>query len=333
MIGGILDLRELHGRRCHAAPHQHGQRGRRPAAARAAGRGDRQPPYPRAAVAGRAGEYRRRAVHQASGPGAGGAARAIWTPSTSPPWPRRPGSCPTPPPWKNSWTPSASGAAISPWWWTNMARCRAWSRWKISWRKSSATFPTSMRRETRPDVRRRPDGSYLVDGTVPVRDLNRELDWNLPDDDATTIAGLVIQEPRTIPEPASASPFSATTSKSAPPAQPDHGAAHRAAVRWRMAAASVGRLGRRERRQRQGVQAGLRIRRPARHRRGAGAPPATGPRTRPTPCGHGNGFRPAAIVARGPAWPAWRALSSTHLQRLGRESGGQFVLDGVGDAS
>lgn len=52
----------------------------------------------------------------------------------------------------------------------------------------------------RPDVRRRPDGSYLVDGTVPVRELNRDLDWNLPDTEATTIAGLVIHEARTIPE-------------------------------------------------------------------------------------------------------------------------------------
>ena len=55
--------------------------------------------------------------------------------------------------------------------------------------------------ETRPDVRRRPDGSYLVDGTVPVRDLNRELEWNLPEDDATTVAGLVIAQSGTIPDP------------------------------------------------------------------------------------------------------------------------------------
>jgi Mg2+/Co2+ transporter CorB len=54
--------------------------------------------------------------------------------------------------------------------------------------------------EARPDVRRRPDGSYLVDGTVPVRDLNRELDWNLPEEDATTIAGLVIAQSGTIPD-------------------------------------------------------------------------------------------------------------------------------------
>ena len=35
---------------------------------------------------------------------------------------------------------------------------------------------------------------------MPVRELNRELDWNLPDEEATTIAGLVIHEARTIPE-------------------------------------------------------------------------------------------------------------------------------------
>jgi Mg2+/Co2+ transporter CorB len=35
---------------------------------------------------------------------------------------------------------------------------------------------------------------------VPIRDLNRKLDWNLPDDEATTIAGLVIHEARAIPE-------------------------------------------------------------------------------------------------------------------------------------
>jgi Mg2+/Co2+ transporter CorB len=54
--------------------------------------------------------------------------------------------------------------------------------------------------ETRREVRRRPDGSYLIDGKVPVRDLNRELDWSLPEDDATTLAGLVIAQSGTIPD-------------------------------------------------------------------------------------------------------------------------------------
>jgi Mg2+/Co2+ transporter CorB len=49
--------------------------------------------------------------------------------------------------------------------------------------------------------RRQSDGSYTIDGTTPVRELNRALDWNLPDEEATTIAGLVIHEARTIPEP------------------------------------------------------------------------------------------------------------------------------------
>lgn len=49
-------------------------------------------------------------------------------------------------------------------------------------------------------VRAQPDGSYLIDGAVPIRDLNRELEWHLPDDDASTIAGLVLNEARRIPE-------------------------------------------------------------------------------------------------------------------------------------
>jgi len=61
-------------------------------------------------------------------------------------------------------------------------------------------IPDEHEDKERPDVRRRPDGSYLVDGTVPIRELNRDLDWNLPDNEATTIAGLVIHEARTIPE-------------------------------------------------------------------------------------------------------------------------------------
>jgi len=52
-----------------------------------------------------------------------------------------------------------------------------------------------------PGVRRQPDGSVNVDGAVPIRDLNRAMDWNLPDEEATTIAGLVIHEARSIPEP------------------------------------------------------------------------------------------------------------------------------------
>src|SRR5579872_4136642 len=49
-------------------------------------------------------------------------------------------------------------------------------------------------------VRMQPDGSVVVDGSVPIRDLNRAMDWNLPVEEATTVAGLVIHEARSIPE-------------------------------------------------------------------------------------------------------------------------------------
>ena len=45
------------------------------------------------------------------------------------------------------------------------------------------------------------DGSWIVDGGVTIRDLNRALGWQLPDEDAATIAGLVLFESRTIPRP------------------------------------------------------------------------------------------------------------------------------------
>jgi Mg2+/Co2+ transporter CorB len=48
-------------------------------------------------------------------------------------------------------------------------------------------------------VERLPDGSFVVDGTVTLRDLDREFAWKLPDDRASTVAGLVLHEARQIP--------------------------------------------------------------------------------------------------------------------------------------
>ncbi|MEQ1712862.1 MAG: HlyC/CorC family transporter [Hyphomicrobium sp.] len=50
-------------------------------------------------------------------------------------------------------------------------------------------------------IRLQADGTVNVDGAVPIRDLNRHMDWDLPDEEATTVAGLVIHEAQTIPEP------------------------------------------------------------------------------------------------------------------------------------
>lgn len=45
-----------------------------------------------------------------------------------------------------------------------------------------------------------PDGSYRIKGDTTIRDINRKLDWNLPDEEANTIAGLIIHESESIPE-------------------------------------------------------------------------------------------------------------------------------------
>ena len=50
-------------------------------------------------------------------------------------------------------------------------------------------------------VKPQPDGSLIVDGSVTIRDLNRSLGWNLPDQNYNTLAGLVLFESKTIPEP------------------------------------------------------------------------------------------------------------------------------------
>jgi Mg2+/Co2+ transporter CorB len=50
-------------------------------------------------------------------------------------------------------------------------------------------------------VRKQPGGTYVIDGDVTIRDLNREFEWNLPDEDYATLAGLILNEAQRIPEP------------------------------------------------------------------------------------------------------------------------------------
>lgn len=52
---------------------------------------------------------------------------------------------------------------------------------------------------TVPGVRAQPNGSFIVDGTVTIRDLNRALGWNLPDENYATVAGLILHESKMIP--------------------------------------------------------------------------------------------------------------------------------------
>ena len=50
-----------------------------------------------------------------------------------------------------------------------------------------------------PGLRPQSDGSFIVDGSFTIRDLNRHLEWNLPDEEASTIAGIILHESRRIP--------------------------------------------------------------------------------------------------------------------------------------
>lgn len=49
-------------------------------------------------------------------------------------------------------------------------------------------------------VRKLSNGSYIVDGSVTIRDLNRELEWGLPTEEYATIAGLILFESKMVPE-------------------------------------------------------------------------------------------------------------------------------------
>ncbi|HEY8962913.1 MAG TPA: HlyC/CorC family transporter [Alphaproteobacteria bacterium] len=60
---------------------------------------------------------------------------------------------------------------------------------------------------TVPGVRAQPGGAYIVDGTVSIRDLNRAVGWDLPDDDYATVAGLILHETKMIPDTGQAFSF------------------------------------------------------------------------------------------------------------------------------
>jgi len=50
------------------------------------------------------------------------------------------------------------------------------------------------------DVIREKDGSLTVNGTTEIRNINRNYGWDLPDEEANTISGLIINESRSFPK-------------------------------------------------------------------------------------------------------------------------------------
>jgi Mg2+/Co2+ transporter CorB len=59
-------------------------------------------------------------------------------------------------------------------------------------------FTAESRSRTR-EIRLLEDGNYLVDGAVSLRNLNRNMDWKLPEDEASTLNGLLLEELGEIP--------------------------------------------------------------------------------------------------------------------------------------
>jgi len=50
------------------------------------------------------------------------------------------------------------------------------------------------------NIKQKSDTQYIIHGAMPIRDLNREMNWTLPDEDANTLAGIVIQHAKRLPE-------------------------------------------------------------------------------------------------------------------------------------
>jgi Mg2+/Co2+ transporter CorB len=51
-----------------------------------------------------------------------------------------------------------------------------------------------------PDIQIQPDGCYLIDGTTTIRDINKNLDWELPSDGPKTLNGLMLEKLESFPD-------------------------------------------------------------------------------------------------------------------------------------
>lgn len=61
-------------------------------------------------------------------------------------------------------------------------------------------FTTTMTPTPSEEVTLQPDGSYLVDGSASIRDVNKEMSWELPTDGPKTLNGLIIEHLEDIPQ-------------------------------------------------------------------------------------------------------------------------------------
>ena len=61
-------------------------------------------------------------------------------------------------------------------------------------------FTTTQTRAPSEDVNMQRDGSVMVDGSVNVRDLNKEMSWDLPTEGPKTLSGLIVEHLEDIPD-------------------------------------------------------------------------------------------------------------------------------------
>lgn len=61
-------------------------------------------------------------------------------------------------------------------------------------------FTTDVASISSPDIHRQSDGSFIIDGTAFVRDINKSLNWDLPTDGPKTISGLIVEALEHIPD-------------------------------------------------------------------------------------------------------------------------------------
>ena len=54
--------------------------------------------------------------------------------------------------------------------------------------------------EAKVDIKKQKDGSYLIDASISVREINKRLGWNLPLSGPKTLNGLILENTETIPE-------------------------------------------------------------------------------------------------------------------------------------
>ena len=59
---------------------------------------------------------------------------------------------------------------------------------------------TDTANESGSNLKKDKDGFYLLDGQMPIRDLNRELNWNLSDENFVTVAGYLLDMTESIPQ-------------------------------------------------------------------------------------------------------------------------------------